>query len=229
MTVKRELPDQMPGGNMHIGVWLEAGESAPRFSDHYRVWYWLPPVIWPNESAAMAELVQAALKSRCRNFVLNAPWQIMLFPADAKLQLWAGPFCNTANELAAELLAAMGFTGVIASPELSKKDYTKLPSKSPLPVGLVAGGNWPLCISRTVSEAISPEKPFVSPKGEQAWVRQYGQNYWVYPNWPLDLAPVKDQLKAIGYRVFVHLEEPVPESVLLKQRKGLWNWDIGLK
>ena len=229
MAVYRQLPEEMPDRHLHVGVWLTAGAPEVDISEDFRIWYWLPPVIWPDEEAALAGLVDQALKNRCRNFVLNAPWQIMLFPNDTKLRLWAGPFCNTANDLAAEMLSFMGFSGAIVSPELGKTDYTRLPAKSPLPLGIVASGYWPLCISRNISDAIDTEKPFVSPKGEQSWIRRYGSNYWVYPNWPIDLTAVQDQLKKIGYRVFIHMEEPVPESVQIKERQGLWNWDIGLK
>ena len=228
MHLNRELPEEMPSDE-HQGVWLEAGETAPELKADYRIWYWLPPVLWPDESESWARLIREALEKRCRNFVLNMPWQITLFPTDAKLRLWAGPFCNLANPLAMEMLAAMGFSGAIVSPELSKADYSALPSKSPLPLGVLLSGNWPLCISRTVSDAIDPEKPFVSPKGEQAWIRGYGQNYWIYPNWPVDLTSAKSRLKSLGYRVFVHMHEPVPPSVEIKKRQGLWNWDIGLK
>jgi putative protease len=229
MTVYRSLPENLPDGGGHVGVWLSNPDAQEHFTDNFRVWYWLPPVIWPNEEAAFHSLIKRAIVKRCRNFVLNAPWQMALFPADTKLRLWAGPFCNTANELAVEMLAAVGFSGVIASPELSRDDYSKLPSKSPLPLGIVITGNWPLCISRTVSSAASLEAPFASPKGELAWIRQYGQNYWVYPNWPIDLNSARDQLKALGYRVFVEIAEPLPETVPEKKRKGLWNWDLGLK
>jgi len=228
MQLTRELPEEMPSDE-HQGVWLEAGETATELKADYRIWYWLPPVLWPDESESWARLIREALDKRCRNFVLNMPWQITLFPTDAKLRLWAGPFCNLANPLAMEMLAAMGFSGAIVSPELSKADFSALPSKSPLPLGVVLSGNWPLCISRTVSDAIDPEKPFVSPKGEQAWIRGYGQNYWIYPNWPVDLTSAKSRLKSLGYRVFVHMHEPVPPSVEIKKRQGLWNWDIGLK
>jgi len=229
ITVYREMPAEKPGKQQHVGVWLTTGEPEMPITDDYRVWYWLPPVIWPDEEQAFAALVDKALSQRCRNFVLNAPWQIALFPNDAKLHLWAGPFCNTANDLAAEVLSFMGFSGVIVSPELGKTDYTKLPAKSPLPLGIVLSGNWPLCISRSISDAIAPEKPFVSPKGEHAWIRRHGSNYWVYPNWPVDLTGVRDQLKKIGYRVFVHINEPIPDAITMKKRQGLWNWDIGLK
>ncbi|MFP4533177.1 MAG: peptidase U32 family protein [Desulfobacterales bacterium] len=229
LTVYREMPDKNPDKQEHVGVWLSTEDPEIQMPEDYRVWYWLPPVIWPDEEPTFAALIDQALKNRCRNFVLNAPWQIALFPDDANLQLWAGPFCNIANDLAAEMLSFMGFSGVIVSPELGKTDYTKLPAKSPLPLGLVVSGNWPLCISRSVSDAVAMENPFVSPKGEHAWIRKYDNNYWVYPNWPMDLTPVRDQLKKIGYRVFVHIKEPVPDAVDMKKRQGLWNWDIGLK
>ena len=229
MRLDRKPPEEMPPGNEHQGIWLDAGEQAPELKADYRIWYWLPPVLWPDESEAYARLIRAALDKRCRNFVLNMPWQIMLFPTDAKLRLWAGPFCNMANPLAIEMLAAMGFSGAIVSPELAKADYAALPSKSPLPLGVLLSGNWPLCISRTVSGAIDPETPFVSPKGEQAWLRRYGQNHWIYPNWPVDLTSAKSRLKSLGYRVFVHMNEPVPQQVQMKKRQGLWNWDVGLK
>ena len=229
MIVYRDLPEEMPDQQSHIGVWLTNGESEAAIKEDFRVWYWLPPVIWPDEEAAFASLIDRALKQRCRNFVLNAPWQIMLFPNNPNLRLWAGPFCNAANDLAVEMLEFMGFSGVIVSPELGKADFTKLPAKSPLPLGIVIWGNWPLCISRNISEAIDTEKPFASPKGEQSWIRKYGQNYWVYPNWPINLISVEDQLTNIGYRLFIHMAEPIPEFVQIKKRQGFWNWDIGLK
>lgn len=229
MRVQRRAPDKLPEGQAHVGVWLDTEDAAMDFSDNFRLWYWLPPVIWPDEEAGFARLIAEALGQRCRNFVLNAPWQISLFPVDARLRLWAGPFCNTANDLAVEVLSFMGFSGAIVSPELGKADYPRLPSKSPIPLGVVISGNWPLCISRTVSDAIETEKPFASPKGEQAWIRRYGGNYWIYPNWPIDLSAVREQLIKIGYRVFVHMEEPEPDAVGIKQRQGLWNWEHGLK
>ncbi len=229
MTVYRELPEKIPGQQKHVGLWLSGEEPKDEMIQDFYIWYWLPPVIWPDEEEVFSRLINRALKNRCRNFVLNAPWQITLFPSDPQLHLWAGPFCNTTNDLAVEMLSFMGFSGVIVSPELGKSDYTKLPAKSPLPIGIVVGGNWPLCISRNISEAIDTEKPFVSPKGEQAWIRKYGANYWIYPNWPINLTPVQEQLKKIGYRLFIHMEEPVPDSVRIKKRQGLWNWDIGLK
>ncbi|MBS3757114.1 MAG: U32 family peptidase [Desulfobacterales bacterium] len=229
MTVYRELPEKVGDQQKSIGLWLSEETAPVKTAKDFYTWYWLPPVIWPDEEAAFSRLIDRVLVNRCRNFVLNAPWQIALFPDDPQLHLWAGPFCNIANDLAVEMLSFMGFSGVIVSPELGKTDYTKLPAKSPLPVGIVVTGNWPLCISRNISDAIDPETPFVSPKGEQAWIRRYGANCWIYPNWPINLTSVQDQLKRIGYRLFIHLKEPVPDAVRIKKRQGLWNWNIGLK
>ncbi len=229
MTVFRKLPSGVPSGKEHVGLWMDSSFSASSLVEDFRVWYWLPPVLWPDEAPELSGLIEDALKKRCRNFVLNSPWQIMLFPEDSRLRLWAGPFCNITNELAAEVLSFMGFSGVIASPELGRTDYAKLPPRSPVPMGMVLSGYWPLCISRCMSDELELEKPFTSPKGEQAWARRYGGNYWVYPNWPVDLTQFRGQMKKIGYQMFVHIREPLPAQVSVKKRQGLWNWDIGLK
>jgi putative protease len=59
-------------------------------------------------------------------------------------------------------------------------------------------------------------------------VKRLDGNYWVFPNWKLDLSPKRAALKRAGYRLFVRLTEPVPKAVKLKNRPGLWNWDLGL-
>jgi putative protease len=163
--------------------------------------------------------------SRSRNFVLNAPWQMSLFSSPKRLNIWAGPFCNITNALAIKTLASFHFKGVIVSPELSRKDYVSLPIHSPLPLGIVISGSWPLSISRIISANLKTEKAFISPKKEAAWVKKNGPDYWVYPNWIIDIRAKKDQLKRMGYRLFVHLAEPIPTEVKLKKRPGLWNWD----
>ena len=212
-----------------IGVWLASDIKRIIVGDRRRSWYWLPPVIWPADQEKIRFLVSEALKKGCKNFVLNSPWQRVFFPKDKSLNLWAGPFCNISNELAIEQLAGMQFKGVIVSPEQGKADYAGLPSKSPLPVGIVVSGNWPLCVSRIIADDLKTDHLFNSPKGEQAWARQYGSDFWVFPNWPVDLTPKKDALKKAGYKMLVHLSESMPEKVKLKQRPGLWNWEIGLK
>ncbi len=131
--------------------------------------------------------------------------------------------------MALAVAADFGFSGAIISPELGGADLLALPRQSPIPLGVVIDGNWPLCISRTVSESIEEDQPFTSPKGEKAWVHRYEQNYWVYPNWKLDLQIKMAELRRAGYQIFVHLVEPVPGNIELKKRPGLWNWDVGLK
>lgn len=216
-----------------MGLWMtpDLPEGLPE--SHCRsVWWWLPPVIWPGnngeEEARWRSAVAAALKRGSHRFVLNAPWQATLFPDAVLADLWAGPFCNAANPLTLDVLRDIGFAGAILSPELGRDDYLSLPKTSPLPLGIVLQGHWPLCVSRTLSEALTPNVGFVSPKGEAGWAVAYGPNVWVYPNWVVDLRPKKSELEAAGYRLFVHLREPMPKNVALKDRPGLWNWDLGL-
>lgn len=196
-------------------------------------WWWLPPVIWPNNEQKAAELLKTALRGGARRFVLNAPWQLALFPHTEKrgskgLELWAGPFCNLANGMTADLLKSLGFSGIIASPELSGEDYRQLPGQSPIPVGAVVSGSWPLVISRTLAENIKTGQVFTSPKGENAWARYTDNNYWIYPDWQLDISAKKEELKKAGYTLFVHMDEAVPSHIKLRKRPGMWNWDLRL-
>ncbi|MFP4668224.1 MAG: peptidase U32 family protein [Desulfobacterales bacterium] len=228
MEVMRGLPENQTSGN-DIGVWLSK-ETNPReipFSN--RIWWWLPPVIWPEAEPVIKRAVGMAVDKGFKRFVLNAPWQMSLFPPGKKITAWAGPFCNVSNELAVENLALLGFSGVIVSPELGGKDYTRLPARSPLPLGAVIYGNWPLCISRVVSESLAENRLFKSPRGEFAWAGRMDDNYWVFPDWVVDLTEHEDTLKNLGYRMFVRITEPVPEGIRMKKRPGKWNWDIGLK
>jgi putative protease len=145
------------------------------------------------------------------------------------MAVWAGPFCNIANALAVNVLAGMGFSGVIVSPELSREDYQNLAGQSVLPVGIVVSGSWPLCISRILNEEIRPGMTVTSPKQEDAWVAKYDSAYWLFPNWRLDLLAHKRKLQEYGFSLFVHLEEPVPRDIRLKKRQGVWNWQVGLR
>jgi putative protease len=128
-----------------------------------------------------------------------------------------------------ETLSSMGFAGVIVSPELGKNDYTHLPARAPLPLGIVIYGNWPLCISRVKAESMTEQSLFKSPRGEHAWVARMDDNYWVFPDWAVDLTGHGQTLENLGYRVFVHMHEPLPAGVHLKKRPGKWNWNHGLK
>jgi putative protease len=104
-----------------------------------------------------------------------------------------------------------------------------LPEQSPLPLGIVLTGNWPLCISRIIAPGFKIEQPFTSPKGERAWIKMYQDMFWMYPAWEMNLREHKEALNKAGYTVFVNLKEPLPKGVSLKKRPGLWNWKINLR
>ena len=75
-----------------------------------------------------------------------------------------GLFCNLANPLAVQMLIDLGFKGAIVSPELDKSACLSLPQQSPLPLGIIASGNWPLCLSRIVSDQLKIDQAFISPR-----------------------------------------------------------------
>ena len=213
-----------------VGVWLsETTISNIGRSAAGDLWFWLPPVIWPDDEARVTGLLGRSLKKGARRFVLNAPWQMSLFNRPKGLNLWAGPFCNAANALCLKTFKQMGFSGSFISPELAETDVLTLCRQRPLPLGMVLSGHWPLCISRTLAKDIQLRVPFASPRGEQAWVDHHGPDYWIFPNWRLDLSDRRNRLRRAGVQIFAHLEEPVPPSVSLKMRPGLWNWEVGLK
>ena len=211
------------------GCWLDDAGLATAAKGRRSPWWWLPPVIWPDEAARLTAQIQKALATGAAGFVLNAPWQRTLFPDRSKVPLWAGPFCNLANPLALEAARRMGFEGVIVSPELDADALLGLARRSPLALGIVLGGNWPLCVARTAPAVIAPGKAFRSPRGETAWGVVHGADFWLYPNWKLDLTDHEKDLIKAGYRLLVRLEEDPPPGVSLKDRPGLWNWDVGLR
>ena len=122
----------------------------------------------------------------------------------------------------------MGFKGAYISPELPADDILALPRQSPLPLGMVLGGFWPVGISRFGLLGIKPNEPFMSPKGEVFWARQYGGNVWLYPGWPLDLTAKRQELQQAGYSFFARLKENPPSSLPEMRRQGLFNWDGAL-
>lgn len=217
------------GKGKKSGLWIDADDSdrMEKIGDK-SMWWWLPPLIWPDAEKRIKASIDIAVKKGSRNFVLNAPWQTALFDTLKGLNIWAGPFCNISNVLGVGVLKSLGFSGVIASPELGHDDYMLIVKKSPLPLGIVISGNWPFTVSRILSDQVKQACAFISPKGEQAWVKEYGSNFWVYPNWKIDLTDKKDELKNAGYSMFVHLIEPLPEGIEIKTRKGTWNWEINL-
>jgi putative protease len=225
LRVYRQPPRPRLGHRM--GLWLSPAALETMQARFCRsTWWWLPPALFPDDEAVIRALIDSARGRGSRTFVLNDPWQVALFAPDAaRLELWAGPFCNLANPLALETAAALNFSGAIVSPELASADFLKLPGRSPLPLGVVVGGNWPLCVARVISGDLQPQRALRSPKGEEAWAARYGSLYWVYPNWELDLRGQMEALRRAGYRLFVHLEEPLPPTVKRKDRPGLWNWE----
>ena len=228
MHVRRRPGRRMRGAS--AAIWLSPeslDDASPKDIPH--IWWWLPPVIWPEEEETWQQRVKAMLRQGARRYVLNAPWQIAMFGAPEKLNLWAGPFCNIANPLAIRAFKLLGGQGVIVSPELSHPDLEAMAAKSVLPLGVVTSGHWPLCVSRTLAQGLKTDQPFASPRHEEAWARRYGSLFWIYPNWPIDLRKQQDALVKAGYRMLVHLDEPIPRAVTLKKRPGQWNWGLGLK
>jgi len=215
------------------GLWLTAKltRSIPsRFWKTYH--WWLPPIIWPPAADRLRSLIRQMLQKEVREWVLNDIWQIGLFPEELrhpKTRIWAGPFCNPANAQALKRLADFGFSGAVVSPELSLQDYRRLPQQSPLPLGIVLSANWPLCLSRIPPSSLQTEKVFTSPQGENSWMSILDDNYYLYPNWPLDLSAQRRELEKAGYRRFFHLPEPVPKGISLRHRPGQWNWQLQLQ
>ncbi len=210
------------------GLWLDADALAAA-KDPGRFWWWLPPVVWPDGAVQLSALVKAAQERGAAGFVLNAPWQRSLFDDRLNMPLWAGPFCNLSNPLAIQAVARLGVAGAMVSPELGLADFLALPALSPLPLGIVVGGHWPLCVARTLHSRLEPQKAFVSPKGEAARAVVHGADVWLYPNWKLDLGADEEALMEAGYRFLVRLDETVPAGAPLKARPGVWNRDLGLR
>jgi len=222
------IPNRKITGNTG-GLWLSSDPVPSRAGTKTSPGWWcLPPVIWPDDENRLAIAVRRLLRAGGRRFILNAPWQAVFFEKQRGVMLWAGPFCNVSNPLAVDRLAAMGFSGVIPGPELGAVDYLSLARESPLPLGILIYGHWPLCLSRTRSPMIQNHRAFVSPRGEDAWSTRYGNTNWIFPNWRVDLRNMKPQLQRAGYSLFLHLHEPVPKDIRLKRRPGVWNWTIGL-
>lgn len=229
LTVMRKMPQGKWGQAGDLGLWLTTGTVKTVSRTMYsRVWWWLPPVLWPGEEQGYSELVRLLCRGGARRFVCNAPWQIGLFNEPSKLHVTAGPFCNAANALALESLRRMGFGAAIVSPELGSAELLELPGQSPIPLGIVVQGRWPVGISRIKPETLRTAEPFASPLREQFWTYEYGQNLWIYPAWPLNLTPQLAALEQAGYTLFIDLIEPHPSGAGQAARSSIFNWDVGL-
>lgn len=213
-----------------FGVWVSTkrAHNLP-LGRASSVWWWLPPVVWPDEESEFVSLLAAIVSRGGKRFVLGAPWQTGLFPATAKgVEYWAGPFCNIANPLAIGELARTGFSGAFVSPELSGEDMLALPALSPLPLGIVHKGAWPLGLSRVLSGEVKTCQTVRSPKEEGLWAVKYDRTYWLYANWEMDLFKHREELAKAGYTVFVDLREPTPKEVERRERTSHFNWEVGL-
>ena len=211
------------------GLWLSPVLRITASKTVYpRIWFWLPPVIWPDDEDRWARLLHNLIRSGARKFCCNSPWQASLFPDVEGLDLWAGPYCNLANALALEELQEIGFSGAIISPELSAQDILSLPRRSPLPLGVVLTGSWPLCVARTVHQDIKPGALIQSPKKEPSFVHNKGPLVYHFPNWELDLSAHQRELEEAGYRLFIHLHEKRPKKMPAPQRVSTFNWDLQL-
>lgn len=222
----RRLPDRLPRGNEH-GIWFLPGVERS-ISRHIfrRLWWWLPPIIWPEEEPVFAEHLADVERLGGRRFVLGAPWQRALLSSRA--EPWAGPFCHAANALCLATLADLGLAGAFASFELDRESLLALPGSSPLPMGVVVGGMLPACVARVRADILRDGEPLTSPKGEVFWTQRHGSLFWTFPNWEMDLSAHQEALTRAGYQVLATLHEWVPKTVPRKQRPGLWNWELGL-
>ena len=226
MLVMREAPKGKIG-NFIPALWLSARNAEISRTLLPKFCWWLPPVIWPDEEENYAKLVRRLLRDGARHFVCNAPWQASWFEdrAGGDLDLIAGPFCNAANPLAILELSRLGFAAAFASPELSGEDLRILAKESPLPLGLVISGFWPVGLSRFGLSGIKSGDIFKSPKEEPFWSRRHGQNIWLYPGWPLNLESRRKELAQAGFSFFALLEESPPQNLNFRERAGLFNWD----
>ncbi|MDR1490999.1 MAG: U32 family peptidase [Desulfovibrio sp.] len=211
------------------GLWLSQKTLRAISRTLYsRISWWLPPVIWPDEEKQWQRMLNVLIRDGGKRIVCNSPWQIAFFPKPKDLDLCAGPFCNLANAYALEAMRKLGFSSAIASPELGQDDLLPLPKQSPLPLGIVLFGLWPVGISRRKTENVRTNLTFSSPGGEEFFLRRYGENAWIYPTWPLDLSARRGVLEEAGYTAFIHMEERAPQSQGSRLRPGNFNWDIGL-
>jgi putative protease len=209
-------------------LWLTTGSlnAAPKAAVA-DLWWWLPPVIWPDEEAEWRKTVEQALKNGAERFVLGSPWQVAFFK-NSEAELLAGPFCNASNAAELKIYGDLGISGAIASPELSRDDLLALAGQSPLPLGAVLSGFWPMGLSRWPLAGVKPNQPFLSPMKEVFWLRRHGQNTWLYPGWPLDLGQQRKELQAAGYGWMVHINEDPPPSLPKATRVSTFNWKLKL-
>ncbi|OQY01662.1 MAG: peptidase U32 [Desulfobacteraceae bacterium 4572_130] len=211
----------------NTGLWLSKN-NIEKFSPKFikKAWWWLPPIIWPNREIDFYDIIKKAVLKGAKNFVLNIPWQLSFFVTQRNLNIWMGPFCNITNSEVLKFYKKNKVSGAIVSPELSKHDFFLIAENSPIPLGIVIYGNFPIAISRIVSNEIKLNELFTSPMKENFWVTKNNENFWVFPGWELDLTKKEQALKKAGYSVFIFINEILPPGMHMKKRPGLWNWNL---
>lgn len=211
-------------------VWLSPKCESISRTMYAKMSFWLPPAIWPEKQALFERLIARLWQNGARDFVCNAPWQRAFFPAELpdNARLVAGPFCNAANALALQTLKDLGFAAACGSQELSGEDILALPRRSPLPLGIVLGGYWPVGLSRFGLAGLEAGDMFASPKGEIFWSRDRAGMTWIFPAWPLNLTEKRSELAAAGYSFLVWLEETPPRELPRQNRPSLFNWNCQL-
>ena len=220
-------PRSAQGGQANA-LWLSpVSLQQTSRSQTAQVCWWLPPVIWPRDEQSWQDLVNQALRKGAVKFMLGSPWQAEFFDP-SQVELWAGPFCNASNRACLTQLLAMGMRGAVVSPELSAKDLKELAQDSPLPLGVVLQGYWPMGISRLELVGLEEGQPFNSPKGEVFWTRKHGSDLWIYPGWPLDISSQRGRLIEAGYCLFINLLDAPPKPVPRPQRSSSFNYELTL-
>ena len=224
MIVRRK-PEKGRGQGGDSGLWLSPGLIKGLSRTLYpRIWWWLPPVIWPGDEEGTIRVLSRMTRLGARKFVCNAPWQVRLFEGREKLQFMAGPFCNIANPMALECLVRLGFSSAIVSPELPQETLLELPRLSPLPLGIVTKGFWPVGITRIKTAAVPQGEAVSSKPREDFWTWKYGPNYWIFPGWPMDLEEHLGELEQAGYAFNITLEETLPKQMPQPSRTSTFNW-----
>lgn len=217
------------GKGVWQGIWLGQKCAAISPTMYGRIYFWLPPAIWPENELSYARLIDRLWRAGARHFVCNAPWQRGYFPESLPhdADIVAGPFCNLANTLALAEISRLGFGAAFASVELAGDELVALARESPLPLGLILGGAWPVGISRFgLAAGIEARTPFFSPKGEGFWSLDRAGLTWIYPAWEINLADKKAELGDFSF--FAWIIEKAPEAMPKVSRPGLFNWEGNL-
>lgn len=175
-------------------------------------WFWIEPVMWPEDEENWYHLITSLQKKGYKNYIVNSIYHLSLFDTQ-KNNIWLGPYANIANSEIIGIAAKFGVKGVVISPELKREDYLEISQNSPLPLGILVYGLWPYTISRTKHPSVPVFKPIISPKKEKLWIADMGKNFYVYPNWVIDLRKEIPILKKAGFVMFLELHIPLTKTI----------------